>query len=204
MNNRNYSVIVFDLGNVLLPFDYDIVIKRLENVECGLGHKFKKLYADNYNLHRNHENGSLSSDKFIDTMLGWVENKVTREEFIDIYAKLFEVNTELTKLLPKIKENHTLVLLSNTNPIHMEYGWKDYDFIKQFDKLILSHEVGANKPESEIYEAVEKFTGVNPSEHYFIDDIAEYVEAAKNRGWGGFNLIENQALIKELIEIGII
>jgi len=204
MKNNDYSVIVFDLGNVLLPFDYDIIMRRLENVEQGLGEKFKRLYAENYDLHRNHENGSLSSDEFLDTMLKWADNKVSKEEFIDIYAKLFEENRELTCLLPAIKKNYTLVLLSNTNPIHMEYGWKDYAFIKHFDKLILSHEVGANKPEPEIYEAVEKFTKANPSAHFFIDDVAEYVDAARKRGWGGHNLIENRKLIEELKLLGII
>ena len=34
---NNYSVMIFDLGNVLIPFDYHIVIGKLEKIETGLG-----------------------------------------------------------------------------------------------------------------------------------------------------------------------
>jgi putative hydrolase of the HAD superfamily len=82
-----------------------------------------------------------------------------------------------------------LLLLSNTNSIHREYGWKDYDFLKYFDGLILSHEVGAVKPDEIIYLAVEKVSGFPSQEHIFIDDIPEYVKAAKNLGWDAIHFI---------------
>ena len=37
---RNYSVIVSDLGNVLIPFDYNNAINKLEKIEPGLGNRF--------------------------------------------------------------------------------------------------------------------------------------------------------------------
>ena len=51
--------------------------------------------------------------------------------------------------------------------------------------MVLSHEVKAYKPETEIYKAVEDYTKVKPEEHFYIDDIEEYVNAAKERGWQG-------------------
>ncbi len=194
-------VIVFDLGNVLIPFDYDIIIDKLQNVEEGLGKKFYKKYKDNYDIHRKYEKWELTNDEFLDIILDWLEHKVTKEEFCNIYSNIFEENSQLSGLLPKLKENYRLVLLSNTNDIHRKYGWGKYGFLQNFEKLILSHEVGAVKPEAQIYQAVMDYTKRRPEEHFFIDDIAEYVEGAKKVGWdavqyAGFQNLLNDFKIK--------
>ena len=156
--NSKFSVIVFDLGNVQLPFDYNILIKKLNKIEEKLGTNFMDFYLKNYQIHRQYESGKLSEDEFINIMLKALENKIDSETFCKIYSGVFSVNEDVISLLPKLKKNYTLVLLSNTNSIHKKYGWEHYDFLKYFDKLILSHEVGSVKPEEKIYRAVESFT----------------------------------------------
>jgi putative hydrolase of the HAD superfamily len=94
--------------------------------------------------------------------------------------------------------------MSNTNWIHHEYAWGKYEFINLFDKLVLSYEVRSVKPEPDIYKAVEAFTGRSPAEHIFIDDIAEYAEAAKALGWDAIQFINNEQLVKELSNRGIL
>jgi HAD superfamily hydrolase (TIGR01509 family) len=178
------EIIVFDLGNVLIPFDYTIIIKKLEKNETGLGNKFYDKYKENYHVHRQLEKWELSNEQFLEIMLDWLDHKVNAEEFCEIYSNIFTVNKDLTEMLPKLKKNYPLVLLSNTNDIHRKYGWQKYSFLENFDKLILSYEVGAIKPEAEIYEAVMKFTNAQPASHLFIDDIPEYVNGAKKNGLG--------------------
>ena len=196
--NSKFSVIVFDLGNVQLPFDYNILIKKLDKIEEKLGTNFMDFYLKNYQIHRQYESGKLSEDEFINTMLKALENKIDSETFSKIYSGVFSVNEDVISLLPKLKENYTLVLLSNTNSIHKKYGWEHYDFLKYFDKLILSHEVGSVKPEEKIYRAVEEFTNKPSNEHFFIDDIQEYVEGAKKLGWGAVQFTGYNQLVKDL------
>jgi len=47
MNDKNFSVIVFDLGNVLIPFDYNIAIRRFNEIEMGLGEKYYSYTSTN-------------------------------------------------------------------------------------------------------------------------------------------------------------
>jgi len=77
-------------------------------------------------------------------------------------------------------------------------GWEKYNFLEHFDKLILSHEVGAIKPEEKIYRAVEEFTNEPSEKHIFIDDIAEYVEGAKKLGWKGIQFKSHEQLTEDL------
>jgi glucose-1-phosphatase len=198
MPTKKYSVIVFDLGNVLLPFNYDLVTEKFNKRKPGLGDKFKKLYAENYDIHKRFERGEIFVEDFLTIMMDWLEGKVYGKEFCKIFSDVFTVNQELVDLLPELKKNYTLVLLSNTNYIHKKYGYGNKEFLKLFDKLFLSHEVGAIKPEKKIYKVVEEYTGKPSQEHFFIDDIKEYVDGAKKCGWGTVQFIDNDQLIKAL------
>ena len=194
-----YSVIVFDLGNVLIPFDYQIVVNKFNNMKPRMGDKFYKLYQDNYHVHRDFEKGKMGTEQFLTIMLKWLQEKVHGKKFCRIYSSLFTINQDVVDLLPVLKKKkYKLVLLSNTNPIHRKYGYERHDFLKYFDKLILSYEVKHLKPEKEIYKAVESFTGKPPEEHFFIDDIKEYIDGAKKCGWDGVQFTSYANLVEEL------
>jgi len=198
MRNNKYSVIVFDLGNVLIPFDYDLIIKKLNDVEYGLGNKFYRFYESNYDIHRKFERGDMPEQEFLRLMLNAVENKIDSEAFCHIYSEIFIVNEQVASLLPVLREKYMLVLLSNTNSIHRKYGWNDNGFLRYFDKLVLSYEVNAIKPEKKIYRAVEKFTTKLSSEHIFIDDVVDYVEGAKKVGWDAVQFTGYEKLLEDL------
>lgn len=202
--DKHYSVVVFDLGNVLLPFDYKVILDKLDKVERGLGEKFAVFYKDNYDIHRKFERGELSSDEFADIILGVLEHKVGKEEFFELYSRIFTVNEELVAVLPALKKNYRLVLLSNTNAVHQKYGWQDNKFLTLFDKLVLSHEVRAVKPEEKIYQAVETYTQVAPDEHFYVDDIAEYVDGGRKMGWDAVRFVGNAELFVDFQKRGII
>lgn len=201
---KKYSVIVFDLGNVLIPFDYNIAVNKFNQAEDSLGTRFLEFYKNNYELHRRHERSDISADDFITKILTELNSSIDRELFCRIFGEIFSINEKLVALLPELKKKYTLVMLSNTNHIHTDYGWKNFPFVKYFDKLILSHEVHAVKPEPAIYKAVEAFTKKPPQEHIFIDDIAEYAEAAKKVGWDAVQYINYDQLVSDFKIRGIL
>ena len=198
------SVIIFDLGNVLLPFSYELPLKHFNEIKPGLGDKFAQLYKENYHVHRDYESGKLTTGEFLTITTHWLDNVVDNELFIRIFSDIFTLNHEVIDLLPKLKKNYTLCLLSNTSEMHKEYGYKDHEYLKYFDKLFLSYEVGAVKPEKEIYAAVENYTGKPPEEHLFIDDILEYVQGAKSCGWDGIQYLGYKNLVEELKKRNVI
>ncbi|MBT8385899.1 MAG: HAD family phosphatase [Ignavibacteria bacterium] len=195
---RKYSIIVFDLGNVLIHFDYNILIEKLNKIKPRLGNIFIEYYRSNYSIHRNFERGFILEKEFISKMLEVIDNRIDANTFCKYYADIFRLNEQVVSLLPILKNNYKLFLLSNTDSIHQKYGWQKYDFLKYFDQLILSHEIGAVKPEEKIYRAVEDASGYPSAEHIFIDDIEEYVNAAKSLGWDGIIFKDYKSLIEEL------
>ena len=195
MNEKKYSAIVFDLGNVLIPFDYTLAIDKLNRIEKGLGNRFIDFYKLNYLFHRDFERGKISESGFVKRMLEIIDHKIDAETFKKYYADIFSLNEDVISLLPELKKNYKLLLLSNTDSIHQKYGWQKYEFLKNFDVMIISHEVGAVKPEEKIYREVERASGFPSEEHFYIDDIQEYVDAAKEIGWDAV-LFENYEKLK--------
>jgi putative hydrolase of the HAD superfamily len=204
MTERKYSAVVFDLGMVLLNFDYKIMIERLEKVEAGLGNCFIENYKSNYEVHRNFERGKISENDFVAEMLNALNHKIDAETFCRFYSEIFTINKNVADLLPVLKNNYRLFLLSNTNVIHYLYGWKNYPFLIHFEKQFLSHEVGAVKPEEKIYRAVKKYSGLPPEEHIFIDDIKEYADAAISFGWDAIQFTGYDNLVTNLKAKGIL
>ncbi len=204
MSNKKYSAIVFDLGNVLIPFDYNLFINRLNNIKPDLGKDFMDFYVKNYHIHRSFEKGNIERKDFIAKMLEVCGNRIDELTFCKYFSEIFSINEDTVSLLPVLKKNYKLFLLSNTNSIHKEFGYGHYDFLKYFDKLFLSHEVGAIKPEVEFYKAVENYSGIPGNELIFIDDIENYAQGAKNLGWDAITFQSYSQLIEQFDERGII
>jgi putative hydrolase of the HAD superfamily len=200
MIKRKYSAIVFDLGQVLVRFDYKYFVEKVNRYKAGIGKQFLELYKKNYDVHRDFEKGMISEKDFIAQMLEYLEHIIDEETFCKYWSDIFSFNDDVIALLPELKKNYKLYLISNTNSIHKKFGYQDYEFLKLFDKQILSHQVKFIKPEEEIYREVEKVSGFPSEEHIFIDDIIEYVDAAKNLGWDGIQFAGYDDLVKNLVE----
>ena len=203
MPSQKYSVIVFDLGNVLINFDYNIAVSKFNKIEPGLGQQFIAYHKNNYHIHREFEKGNISEAEFVDFALKGVNHKVKPDTFAKIYSDIFTPNNDIISLLSILKEKYKLVLLSNTDPLHKKFGWEGYDFLSYFDHKVLSFEVGSVKPEVKIYKTVEEFSKAKPEEHLYIDDIAEYTEAAKKLGWDAIQYLDINQLYAEFESRGI-
>ena len=153
---------------------------------------------------KNLEKGKLTEDEFLNMIKSHLNSIIDKITIAKIFSEIFWENSELTKLLPELRKNYKLFLLSNTNIIHRKFGWDHYNFLKNFDKLFLSYEVGFAKPEEEIYQLVIHSIDLNPSEVLYIDDIEEYVNAAKNLGWNAVQFKSNEKLIEDLKGFNVI
>lgn len=192
------KVIVFDLGNVLIPFDFLKIRTALNKVEPGMGERYAQIFEENTEYFKSFEKGKLTESDFIMQNLIWLDNKLDGQNFCEIFSNIFTLNAKTISLLPKLEKHYRLILLSNTNSIHKKFGWEKYEFLRHFEKLILSHEVGALKPENKIYNAVTDYTKENSESHLFIDDIKDYTEVAKNLGWDAIHFENYEMLVNEL------
>jgi FMN phosphatase YigB (HAD superfamily) len=177
------SILVTDLGNVLLTIDPEIAWERLRKVapQC----------ADPQGVFRNvlkdtgYSQGKVSSLHFYQSVVEATRLNLSYPEFCEVFCDIFSEDLETLAVLRgfDVKQRH---LLSNTNAIHWDWIQEKHpEVLRGFDRLWTSHEMGLEKPDPEIYRKVIEATGYPASEHVFIDDLEVNVSAAISVGMKG-------------------
>jgi HAD superfamily hydrolase (TIGR01509 family) len=176
-------VIVFDLGKVLVDFDWSIAAKKIAARSAAAPEQFHEFLATSPLLWQ-YECGQLTRAKFFDAIRAATGFHGTIAEFNGYFAEIF------TEIAPMIALNAELrrrgfktYILSNTNDLAIEHVRRDFPFFNNFDGYIFSYEVGAMKPDAKIYEALENLTGKRGVDLIYIDDRAENIDTAVKRGW---------------------
>jgi HAD superfamily hydrolase (TIGR01509 family) len=176
------KAIIFDLGRVIVPFDFRRGYARLEPL-CGMPAAEIQARIRETGLVQSFESGEIEPQDFVNRYSAHLGITVTYEEFQDIWMSIFLPETLIPEeMLAEIAQTHRLVLLSNTNRIHFEGIRAHYPLLRHFHRFILSYEVGAMKPSPLIYEKAIEAAGCAAGECFFADDIEEYAEAAKKMG----------------------
>lgn len=195
--------IIFDLGNVLIFFDWKIAERKLNQIQENAGNLCTELLKTEKEFILLLETGRISEREFLNTIKKKIKLEISNELLALIFSDIFWENTELVEKLSVLKNSKKLYLLSNTNFIHRKYGWGKYKFLNLFDRLFLSYELGYVKPSKEIYDLVLNEIKMKPSEILYIDDISAYTESAKELGWNVINFKSNQDLFLKFRDFGI-
>ena len=184
-------LIVFDLGNVILPFEHRQIATKLHNVsrrKCDFHPEevFQFLFAIDDGFVNGYEKGCMSSMEFFARIRSRYDLDLTYEGFTGIWNEIFFEDPGMNELVGELKERgYPLFILSNTSELHFTHIIDRYPVIHSFDEWILSFEVGAKKPDRRIFETVFEKMDVAPGHVVYIDDIEEFVGAARELGMQG-------------------
>jgi len=203
MNRHPIEVLLFDLGNVILPFNHYQIAEKLarfsERKELSDPARiFSYLFDRQKGAINNYEIGKMTSSEFFNQVKERFKLILPFDTFVPIWNEIFTENHEVSELIRFLKGKKRLGLLSNTNPLHFEYALTTFPILNLFDKWILSHEVGFKKPAVEIFLKAMEWASVPPIKILFIDDIKEHVEAAASLGMQAIHFTSAQQLVREL------
>ena len=150
-----------------------------------------------------HDTGRLLPQEFAARVCAKIGLQLPYSEFAEIWCDIFVEKREVTALLDEIGQHAELVLLSNTDPLHLDFVRRRYDFLDKFTQLVLSYEVGHAKPDRQIYERALGLC-VKGTRAIYFDDVAEFVSAARACGLPAEQFVGIDALERELIRFGVL
>jgi len=181
--------IVFDLGGVLITLDRDEAVNRFK--KAGLENAAELLNPYHQKgIFLELEEGKLSKEEFYDAVRKEAGTFIS-DETIDYgwMGFLKELPEYKLTMLEELKEKgYRLYLLSNTNPVIMDWAFspafspQGKTIGEYFDKLYLSYQIGCTKPHPEIFQFMFNDSGMIPSESLFIDDGIANTEMGKQLG----------------------
>jgi putative hydrolase of the HAD superfamily len=198
------KAIVFDFGRVVGFFDHRLTTLRLAahstlSADAIHGLLFGGPLEDTY------ESGRLSSAEFLRQVKDCCRVGCSEEMIAAAWADIFWPNEDVIRLLPGLKRHYRLLLGSNTNELHARQFCRQFEEVfAHFDALVLSHEVGARKPEASFFEHCRRLAACAPAECLFIDDLPANVLGARACGWHGIVYTGIADLRAELGRLGIL
>lgn len=177
------SLIVFDLGKVLVDFDYSIAGRRVAAL-ADLPETAVQQFLERSPALVDFETGRISAREFYEEVRRQTGFRGTFEQFAAFFADIFWEIPDMVALHRALRECGFLTwIFSNTNPLAVEHIRRNFPFFSNFDGYILSYEVGAMKPDAKIYEVLEERTGRRGAEVLYLDDRPENTAAGAARGW---------------------
>ncbi len=168
---------IFDIGNVLLRFDYG----RAHRALAGKGAKAPDMRALE-ELALSYERGLLDDERFLSALSAVFGHAVPRESLAAGWQDIFEPNSPMWDVVSALHGRFPLFLLSNTNSLQHEYVVRRYRIFEKFADGVFSYRAKLLKPEPEIYAVAIRQFGVRPAETVYVDDLAANVEGARAAG----------------------
>jgi epoxide hydrolase-like predicted phosphatase len=177
------QVVVFDLGKVLVDFDYSVAARRIAD-RSSLTAEEVRSFIDHSPLLFRYETGLLTTEQFFSEVCRFTGFQGTADNFADFFADIFTPIPEMIELQAILRSNGVQTyIFSNTNPLAAAHIRQRFPFFANFDRYIFSYEHGSMKPEAKLYEVVERETGRKGTEIVYLDDRAENVAGGARRGW---------------------
>lgn len=196
--------LIFDLGNVLIPFDITRGYAALAPY-CPLPVEELARRVSSSKLVAQFERGESEPKAFARRFSDLLGLRVDYPGFCEAWNSIFLPDPLISEeTLERLHRGRRLLVLSNTNAIHFEMVRRRYDAtLRHFDGYLLSHEVGAQKPDPRMYQAALERAGCAPEECFYTDDIPAYVEAARRLGIDGATFESAAQLERELKARGV-
>lgn len=185
------TTLIFDFGDVFINLDKQGAMQNALNL-----FKLEMFEADMIAANIQYEVGNISTSEFI----GFYKSKfpnLTENDIIHAWNYIIkdfpEYRLDFIKELAQ-KKDYKLILLSNTNDMHIDFIKENVSFYKEFkscfDKFYLSQQIHLRKPNADIFEFVLNENSLKAEECLFIDDTKDNTDTAKRLGFNVWNIDE--------------
>ena len=176
--------IILDMGNVLLEWNKDKILKAVAKTQKDYLILDKAIFQSG--LWERLDLGTLTREELVDKVLSLLGDiyKKKVEEVIWNWPAYIDIYTEVFPLLACLKDKgHRIFVLSNTSPVFYEL-LKDQlaPLEKILDGFVLSCDIKAIKSNRKMFEEILRKYQLDPANCVFLDDIADNTNMAESLG----------------------
>lgn len=199
------KVIIFDLGGVIFENGTrkaKIFLKDKYRISEELLNKI--FYGREAQLFRNGQAMPKEFWNYVDQILKNNHIDIGKEEFKNIWYDFYKPDGKIFELLEVLKEKYELGIVSGNIKERILFLNKKYKFRKYFDWEIYSFNVGANKPNLNLYRAIFKKTKCKAENCLYVDDKDIFLEPAKKLGIKTLLFVNYDNFLKDLNRLNVI
>ena len=197
------QTVIFDLGKVLVDFDYSIATNKIAERSKIRAAQFDQILLEG--LLFRYEQGHITTEQFFREVCVATGFCGALEEFATSFGDIFTPIESMIQLHQALcQRGLPTYIFSNTNDLAIQHIRRRFPFFSNFTGHILSYEHGAMKPNPKLYEVVEAQSGRRGAELLYLDDRPENIETGAARGWQVILQETPEKTRKAFAELGLI
>lgn len=177
--------VVFDMGGVLIDYNAKKTISTYFSEEY---HDILMKEVFSSELWHKLDAGLLRHDEAITLVLPRIpeETRPLIKEMMDNFYPYMPPFEQMYDFIKRIKNaGYNVYLLSNATPRFFD-NYQNIPAMSLMDGFFISCVYKLLKPQNEIYEAFCNKFSLKPEECFFVDDLPQNIEGAKNYGMKGY------------------
>jgi len=203
MSAARVEVVVFDLGNVLIPFNPRWLFRQLLRDEASIDRFFAETDFDAWNTAM--DAGRRFADGIAAHSRCFPHYRALFEAFFERWQETVgEPITESVEVLRELQKNDIRTYaLTNFSAETYPLAVARFPFLADFDGAVVSGSEGVVKPDPAIYRRLVERYSIVPARAVFIDDKLENVEAARRLGFHGIHFSDPALVRPALRALGL-
>jgi FMN phosphatase YigB (HAD superfamily) len=174
--------IVFDIGWVLVRLNYRPFLEFLG--ARGARAPDMDTVIEGIALSE-HESGREHGGELLGRLAALTTEPVALAQLHAQWVGMFELDAVMVALAHRLSEAHRVYLLSNIGDLHWAHLSREFGLHGIGHGVLPSYLAGVMKPQAGIYAEAERRFALTPAQTVFIDDRADNIAAARERGWHG-------------------
>ena len=194
------KAVFFDLGGVIVRTEFQTPRQQLAD-RLGIDYDdLNKLVFDSDTSNRASVGEISSEEHWLSVIQRLRRPAEERQSIRDEFFAGDIVDRTLVEYIRSLRPRHKTGLISN--------AWGDlrYFIVREkfddaFDKMIISAEVGAMKPEPKIFQIALQQFGVKPEEAVFVDDFYVNIQGCEKVGIRGIHFKDPETALQQLKEL---
>ena len=198
------DTVAFDLGGVLIAWDPRHLYRKLfAGDETAMEHFLANVCTHEWNRRQDAGRSFAEGARLLKA------EHPEKAELIDAYFSRFDEMMPgpiagSVEILAELRDRGTpLYGLTNFSAETYPPAFERFEFLRWFDGILVSGEVGLIKPDPRIFELLIERFAIDPRRAVYIDDVETNVIAARPLGIHGIHFTTPAALRAELAELGL-
>ena len=198
------TAVVFDLGGVLVDWDPRHLYRQLFDDPDEMESFLAEVTTAEWN---SHQDAGRPWSEAVELL---VAEHPQRRELIEAFHRRWpemlagEIPGTVDVLADLRAAGVRLIALSNWSAETFPVARERFDFLAWFEGIVISGDVGVNKPDPRIFDHLTEEFGIEPAAAVFIDDSSANVDAAKALGFRAIRFTDAAALRRELTRLGLL
>jgi putative hydrolase of the HAD superfamily len=195
----NYRGLIVDFGGVLST-SFDGTLRSFcvrEGLAPNALEQVFSLDAGAHGMLVDLERGAITQAEFVAHLAPALG--VSPDGLLERVVTDLRIEERVADAVDAIREQGVKVaVLSNSWGSDPFDPYKPFDLERRYDAVVISDQVGMRKPEPEIFLLAAGLLGLPPASCVFVDDVARYLEPARQLGMGVIHATDPETTVAKL------